>query len=294
MTAPTHIAFAAACALLAGAESRTVIALCAGGALLPDIDHPQSAIGRVFFFLSYPLNKFFGHRGFIHSLVLWMPFAALGWLWQPLAWLALGAISHVVIDSWNLSGVRMLYPLTEKTFVLAAKNYRIGTASRGEFILMFVLIFITLGAGHIGSHGGLRAMLQAFLGNYEIARDHYEREGTKVCYMEGKLRFPDGSITAGRWLILGTEGDAGNSGLAVLQEETGKILHVPQQAKFLKAVLKPTEEKWQTLRLETPQTLQEGQAYYRPLRKWNVARPGDLVTGYIIHTGNIALSPFSL
>lgn len=64
MTAPTHIAFAVASALIGGVESKTVIGLIAGGALLPDIDHPQSAIGRVFFF---SLIRLIGYSAIVHS-----------------------------------------------------------------------------------------------------------------------------------------------------------------------------------------------------------------------------------
>ena len=85
MTAPTHIAFAMACGLLSGSPA-FAIKLLAGGALLPDIDHPQSAIGRIFFFISYPLNRTFGHRRHVHSLVVWIPFTIAGFFfYKPIA-----------------------------------------------------------------------------------------------------------------------------------------------------------------------------------------------------------------
>ena len=48
------------------------LALAALGSLLPDIDEPQSLLGRKLGFIAWPIKLVFGHRGFTHSL------AALG------------------------------------------------------------------------------------------------------------------------------------------------------------------------------------------------------------------------
>ena len=66
MIAPTHIAFGLVCGLVAGVDEKTSLAILAGGALLPDIDHPLSAIGRILFPISIPLNKAFGQIGRAH------------------------------------------------------------------------------------------------------------------------------------------------------------------------------------------------------------------------------------
>lgn len=50
----------------------TIMATSAIGALVPDIDHPQSKAGKKIGFLSSWISKGFGHRGLIHS-----PFFAL-------------------------------------------------------------------------------------------------------------------------------------------------------------------------------------------------------------------------
>jgi inner membrane protein len=287
MTAPTHIAFAVVCSLVAGVESKPVLYLVAGGALLPDIDHPQSAVGRVLFFLSYPLNKLFGHRGFVHSLVLWIPFTLLGFLWTPFFYIGGGAISHTIIDAWNLSGVALLHPITEKIFVLAKKQYRLATASRGEFILLIVLLMLAWGTGYIGSRGGLRSILLSFLGNYSMAVEAYQREGTAVCFMEGKLRYPDGNIEEGRWLIIGT--DSGKDDLCIFDTKKNKVMHIPKQAMFLKAVTKKTEKTWHTMRLTAPAMLKEGYAFFNPSKQWHRAGPGDSVFGYVIYEEAVTL-----
>jgi len=70
MTAPTHAAFGFLCAALTGTQNINAFA-CAFGALLPDVDHPQSSIGRILFFISDFLNARFGNRQLIHSFAVW-------------------------------------------------------------------------------------------------------------------------------------------------------------------------------------------------------------------------------
>lgn len=70
------------------------------GNLLPDIDHPRSALGRMNL-----LSFFFKHRGFTHTflgcLIISLPFAYLGLLWMMEVFL--GCCTHLVADkiySW--------------------------------------------------------------------------------------------------------------------------------------------------------------------------------------------------
>lgn len=85
------------------------------GSLLPDIDHPRSYLGSMFPFLSVPISKLFGHRGFTHSL---MATSILGiataywWVSNPLFFggLLLGYLSHLLADMTTPSGVPLLYP----------------------------------------------------------------------------------------------------------------------------------------------------------------------------------------
>jgi len=295
MTAPTHVAFSLSTALLLGAEGPHVLGLAAGGALLPDIDHPQSAIGRVFFFFSIPLNKYFGHRGFIHSIILWLPLTILGYFFfEPMLYLGLGALSHCLIDCLNISGVALLNPVTEKIFVLASQKYRIRTGSRHEFILMMAFGFIGWGGGYIGSQGGIRTMVQALMGNYQMAIDRYKREGTKQCYLEGSLRYTDGNIVKGKWLIIGTEGTGKFTPVAVYDSKENKIIHIPDQAEFLKAKIKVSEKEWHTLKLSGPSQLTKGTVYFNPGKKWHIAKEGESVFGSLQYEGDITLMPSSL
>ena len=51
--------------------------LAAAASLLPDVDLPPAKIGRLFWFLSVPLERRFGHRPLTHSLVALSAVAAL-------------------------------------------------------------------------------------------------------------------------------------------------------------------------------------------------------------------------
>jgi membrane-bound metal-dependent hydrolase YbcI (DUF457 family) len=78
MTAEGHLLFSIACAVFAkNAELTPVLAqgdwwhivpsailTC----LLPDIDHPKSFLGQRLKWISKPIARAFGHRGFTHSL----------------------------------------------------------------------------------------------------------------------------------------------------------------------------------------------------------------------------------
>jgi len=286
MTAPTHIAFGVACGMLGGVEGLP-LKLMAGGALLPDIDHPYSAIGRMLFFISYPLNRWVGHRRHAHSLVVWLPVTILGFvLWTPLGWIGLGAISHCFLDCWNTSGVALLLPITEKIFVLGARKYRISTGTGGEFILMVVLGLVAWSGGYIGSRGGFRAILRTVMGSYDLAVEAYQREGLKKCSLKGNLRYPSGEIVEGKWLIVGTEG----KDVAVYDGE--RVIHIPKDGRFLKARLKiADEEKWKTVTINEPVEITRvdsgGIVFFRCGSKWGQANQGDMVVGYILHSGDV-------
>ena len=103
------------------------------GALLPDLDHPNSTLGKRFKVLSYPICAIFGHRGITHSLIA---VAAVGYAAYTLqsimvSWLAMGYLLHLLGDYLTPSGVPLLYPFK--------KNYRglitAKTGTMGETVL---------------------------------------------------------------------------------------------------------------------------------------------------------------
>lgn len=127
MTAQGHLVFSAGCLLLAHhsgllphlaqGEPLPLLGMTLLGALLPDLDHPDSRLGRAFRVLSVPLSRLFGHRGFTHSLL------AAGLLEFGLRQgvpqlpgalreaLLIGYLSHIAADMLTPAGVPLLWPL---------------------------------------------------------------------------------------------------------------------------------------------------------------------------------------
>ena len=96
MTAEGHLLFSIACAVFAkNAELTPVLAqgdwwhivpsailTC----LLPDIDHPKSFLGQRLKWISKPIARAFGHRGFTHSLLAVFALLATFYLKVPESW----------------------------------------------------------------------------------------------------------------------------------------------------------------------------------------------------------------
>ena len=96
----------------------TALTLATAGALLPDIDHPQSWIGLRLRFVSRPLAAAIGHRGVTHSIV-----AALGCFvvlrWDGLSReivdpVVVGYLSHLAADFLTPAGLRLIWPLKRR------------------------------------------------------------------------------------------------------------------------------------------------------------------------------------
>jgi inner membrane protein len=115
----THLAFAFYVGLLAiglfDIEHKFVflVALLFASAL-PDIDMPESKMGRKSKPVSWILNFLFGHRGLIHTI--WVPigiFILFTYLdLQVLAnALSLGFLSHLAIEILTVQGIRPFWPL---------------------------------------------------------------------------------------------------------------------------------------------------------------------------------------
>lgn len=89
------------------------LAAAAFGALLPDIDHPQSWAGRKMRAISVPLSAVVGHRGITHSLLAVAAAVAGLAVWGVGAMTApimVGYLSHLVADGLTPSGVPLLWP----------------------------------------------------------------------------------------------------------------------------------------------------------------------------------------
>lgn len=110
------------------------------GALLPDIDHHKSRVGRLLPFISIPLHGLLGHRGALHSLLAVFGIYYLNSFFPiPLVHsLSFGYIGHLVGDMATKSGVNLFWPVS-KRFHLPLKPAR-----NGFFEFMTTLICLVL------------------------------------------------------------------------------------------------------------------------------------------------------
>ncbi|KAA0964937.1 metal-dependent hydrolase [Sporosarcina sp. ANT_H38] len=120
MTGKTHIlgGITASLAYAQFTNHDPIIMLGAGviGALLPDICHSGSKVGRKLPLLSKLINMVFGHRTFTHSLLFLVIVATLLNSFVPnealKAGFLAGMVSHYVLDMATKNGIKLLYPLS--------------------------------------------------------------------------------------------------------------------------------------------------------------------------------------
>ena len=185
MTLGTHVAFAAVLylggATLFGYKPDWISwALAAVASLLPDIDLPPARIGRLFWFISVPLERRFGHRTLTHSAVLLLAVAALAlplWWIAPLYfWAVVGGYwSHLWLDMLNIRGIDLFWPSTLRVVAPGNRNWRLEVGSKGEMLLLSGLLVVATALVPL-SQIGFRDGLQRLLHNFDIAREQYLKQ----------------------------------------------------------------------------------------------------------------------
>lgn len=118
------------------------LAAAALGALLPDIDHPQSWAGRKMRVVSVPLSLLVGHRGITHSALAVAACLAVlvvmgtGWLAAPVA---VGYLSHLLADGLTPSGVPLLWP--------SRRRFTLNLCRTGSVVEIALVAIIALVGG---------------------------------------------------------------------------------------------------------------------------------------------------
>ena len=166
----------------------TTLALSGIGSLLPDIDTPKSALGRIFPFSKIIEHKY-GHRQITHSwifivlsILFFSPFILfLGFL--KYAGIIIGIISHIMIDMANPSGVPLFYPSPSRFVFPENKSSRIEVNSKKEYILLAILLFlvaVTTPLSFIGYKSLFYRLAQTPYGAIEEAKKYSEQYSLKV------------------------------------------------------------------------------------------------------------------
>jgi len=119
------------------------IALSMAGALLPDIDHPSSWVGRRLRMISRPLAATIGHRGITHSfLAVIVGLMFLRWEGMRRATidpLVVGYLSHLAADVMTTSGLRLAWP--------SPRRQAIGLCRTGSFVETLIVAGVVIGTG---------------------------------------------------------------------------------------------------------------------------------------------------
>ncbi|BBL79457.1 hypothetical protein RxyAA322_13110 [Rubrobacter xylanophilus] len=159
MKVATHIVFGECCLFAASAvfdfhyETPSVLA-AAVCSVLPDADYPKSWLGHQLGSVSEDLNRLFGHRSFLHSLLaLILATISLGsLLWwitgQSSSTIAVGVGygSHLFADMMTLGGVQLFWPSRLIAVFPGRDEYRVVSGGNSERVfvalaLMFALLF---------------------------------------------------------------------------------------------------------------------------------------------------------
>ncbi|QTM97959.1 metal-dependent hydrolase [Sediminibacillus dalangtanensis] len=155
MTGKTHIIGGiAACVVTTRFTSYDPLLLTAAGifgALLPDICHSGSKIGRKVPLLSKLVSTLFGHRTFTHSLLFLLLIQVLFSLFhlpeEITTGVLVGATSHLLLDAATKNGIKLLYPL-QMTFRLPL-TVRTGGPAENGILAVLVLLVVYFGQGII-------------------------------------------------------------------------------------------------------------------------------------------------
>ena len=109
------------------------------GALLPDIDHPKSKIGRNFRIIGF----LFEHRGFFHSLLVIPVIAFIIYYFTHsttyILPLGIGYVSHLVSDAITKEGIMPLHPLTR----LRIRGF-VRTGGALEYVFFFLVVILAV------------------------------------------------------------------------------------------------------------------------------------------------------
>ncbi|MEA3494257.1 MAG: metal-dependent hydrolase [Candidatus Margulisiibacteriota bacterium] len=251
MLAPTHSVFGIFLTLIILAVFGvqwslhwTIILFAILGAVMPDIDHPKSIIGKLFYFISAPIERRYGHRTITHSLIglaiftvifaviigliSFLPqISAWGWTDLPIRWIAAFSISyfsHLVLDMFNRRGSQMFWPDPGRDVIPRNQRFRIKSGSRTEIIVFIVLLALMFLAFPISKYGPA-STVRWLLATSGSAIEEFKTSDT-VSYLEFKGYFKNTKQPVeGRAEILGVQ----NKRLIILLKDDGQIYTISDE-----------------------------------------------------------------
>lgn len=127
----------------------TLAALVILGSLVPDIDEPDSTIGKRLMILSYPIHFLFGHRTITHNAIFISFLCGLSYMYNNIYCLAItiGMFIHILQDSMTYQGIKgCFFPIGKYNynFVLLPRIFRFAVGSGTEFLILASSLFFIL------------------------------------------------------------------------------------------------------------------------------------------------------
>lgn len=185
MLTPTHIV-AAQTAYLSGcivglhtpAPLEAVVAV--GASLIADLDSRQSIVGRLFPYVSGPLEHWVGHRTATHSLLAQVVVGVAAYFLLPFGFfvaLVAGWVSHSIADMMTPSGVAWFWPSRVRCVLPGNERYRMKVMGWGELAFAGIMaalgvVFMLLAQAGEGTGG----LIRSAIGDITAAREQYDAE----------------------------------------------------------------------------------------------------------------------
>jgi membrane-bound metal-dependent hydrolase YbcI (DUF457 family) len=133
----------------------------AAASMLPDADYPKSWLGHQLGSVSKELNRLFGHRSALHSLLALLLITIV--LGAPLWWITgnlatgvailVGFGSHLFADMMTLGGVELFWPRRAIAVFPGRDEYRVVTGSGSEAVFLAVVAVQVLLFGPVSRMG---------------------------------------------------------------------------------------------------------------------------------------------
>jgi len=185
MLTPTHLitsqtAYLSACLLVLHTPRPAEAAIAALACLVPDLDSRQSITGRLFPFISGPLDHWVGHRTATHSLLAQAAIGTAAYFLLPLGFflaLVAGWVSHSLADMMTPSGVAWFWPSRVRCVLPGNERYRMKVMGWGELAFAGIMaalgvVFMMLAQAGEGTGG----LIRSAIGDITAAREQYDAE----------------------------------------------------------------------------------------------------------------------
>ncbi|WP_056938432.1 metal-dependent hydrolase [Ligilactobacillus hayakitensis] len=141
------------------------------GSLLPDIDHPQSYLGRRHKIVSNVTNKAMGHRGITHSLLgmgvvyIFLRLIQINYLAPSIRlapfWILYGYLMHLIEDGFSQRGVKWLWPFGKSPLSFGGKIAFYRTGHISEYLILGFMMCLLIIEIRLLFTGGLEQILSS-------------------------------------------------------------------------------------------------------------------------------------